>query len=267
MRQPSSLLVKTAARARRHRPAVQVGAHRARQHHPRPVVAGEGDRPLDRPGAEHRPPRRDAPEALQRRALGPQADMLGHPLERAVGAAVVGAGHGGARHQPHVRQRRELGRRRRRPVGARPPADLQPLGVQPPAQAGSPRRPGSPAPRPARRSAPPSAPPARRRSPAGRRRRRPSRSASGSGAPDSAPEPGRAADQRLVDPLPERRRPHEGLVVEPRAEQRREQVVRPPSGRSRSARPAVLAEGDQPVVDLLHRRPRVRRRRRARARR
>ena len=54
---------KTAARRRRHRPAVEVGPHRAGQHHPRPVVVREGDRPLDRAGGEHRPPRRDPPEA------------------------------------------------------------------------------------------------------------------------------------------------------------------------------------------------------------
>ena len=65
-------------------------------------------------------------------------------------------------------------------------------------------------------------------------------------------EAGGAADDRFVETLPEGARPHEGLVIEPGGEEWRENVVdrhrvEPERG------PAVLAAGDQAVVDLLHR--------------
>ena len=64
----------------------------------------------------------------------------------------------------------------------------------------------------------------------------------GIGLPGGAAEAGGAADRRLVDRLPEFRRPHEGLVVEAGDEDRREQLVdRHEIVAER--RPAVLAAG------------------------
>jgi hypothetical protein len=63
------------------------------------------------------------------------------------------------------------------------------------------------------------------------------------------PEPRRPADQRLVDPLPEALRPHQRLVVESRRDDARDQAV----DRSHiplQARPAVLADGGQPLMQL-----------------
>ena len=66
-----------------------------------------------------------------------------------------------------------------------------------------------------------------------------------------------AADQRLVELLPELRRPHEGLVVEAGDEEAREPVVHRADVEAQR-RPAVLARGDQPVVELGRGRARVR---------
>ena len=73
-----------------------------------------------------------------------------------------------------------------------------------------------------------------------------------------AAEAGGAADQRLVDLLPEGGRPHEGLVVEAgaRSSGRQQRVHRQQVEAQR--RPAVLARGVEPVVELDRRRPRVR---------
>ncbi len=63
------------------------------------------------------------------------------------------------------------------------------------------------------------------------------------------PEPGRTPDQRLVDLLPERGRPHEGLVVEAgRQHGREERVDRHQIEAQR--RPAILACSHQAIVKL-----------------
>ncbi len=70
------------------------------------------------------------------------------------------------------------------------------------------------------------------------------------------PETGGAPDDRLVNGFPELLRPHEGLVVEAGDEQRRRDGVDraeiPLQGR-----PAVLAFGNQPVIQFLHGGPRI----------
>src|SRR5581483_9367028 len=58
-----------------------------------------------------------------------------------------------------------------------------------------------------------------------------------------------AADGRLIDLLPERGRPHEGLVVEAGAEDRREKLVHREQIEF-ERRPAVLARGVEAVVEL-----------------
>ena len=52
------------AAAGRHRIAVDVGARRTRQHHARPVVAGEDQRPLERTARQHHLSRPHRPQAL-----------------------------------------------------------------------------------------------------------------------------------------------------------------------------------------------------------
>ena len=64
-------------------------------------------------------------------------------------------------------------------------------------------------------------------------------------------EAGGAADERLVDLLPEALRPHEGLVVEARDEDRRGE--RGDGAHVEVKRgPVVLALGDEPVIELHH---------------
>jgi hypothetical protein len=69
-------------------------------------------------------------------------------------------------------------------------------------------------------------------------------------------EPGRAADERLVDLVPEGLRPHEGLVVEAGREQHVEAVV-DRADVALERRPAVLARRAETLEDLGDRRPRV----------
>src|SRR5262245_46759796 len=58
-----------------------------------------------------------------------------------------------------------------------------------------------------------------------------------------------AADHRLVELLPERSGPHEGLVVEARGEDRREELVHRENIELERG-PPILACGDQTVVKL-----------------
>ncbi len=71
-----------------------------------------------------------------------------------------------------------------------------------------------------------------------------------------AAQAGGAADGRLVDLLPEPRRPHESLVVEAGREKRREQAVDRQDIEA-ERRPAVLARGVETVVKLDRRGARV----------
>ena len=64
-------------------------------------------------------------------------------------------------------------------------------------------------------------------------------------------EAGGAADDRLVDLLPEALRPHEGLVVEAGHEHLRGQRIDRPHIEAERG-PAVLAPGDKPVIELDH---------------
>ena len=68
-----------------------------------------------------------------------------------------------------------------------------------------------------------------------------------------------AADQRLVEPMPGGAWPHEGLVVEARGQQRRKQLGQTPEVEAQ-ARPAVLADGAETVVEFDLRRTQVGRR-------
>ena len=230
---------------RGHRPAVEVGPDRAGEHHPGAVVVREGERALDRAGAEHRAAGGDAPEALQGR-LAACGEVLGDALERPEGPAVVDAGHRRAQHHADVGERGELRRGRRGPVRPRPAGDLQPLGVEPPAGQEVLVREDDPRPGP---------PGGQRRHQAGGTRADHEEVAEGEGLlagvpvglARERPEAGGAADQRLVDPLPEGLRPHEGLVVEAGPDQRGGEPVDRQEVEA-EARPAVLAEGLEAVA-------------------
>ena len=141
--------------------------------------------------------------------------MVGHALDRAVGAA-------GRRRRTRwcAAGSRTSGRlassaaRRRRPRGARLAVDRAPLRQQPAAGRKSSSH---------RITRAPAAPGRQRRHQPGRAgadhqhvamQRGRARNWSGSARRCGAAQPGGAADQRLVHPLPERGRPHEGLVVE-----------------------------------------------------
>ena len=179
MRPASSLSVKTTARLPGATPiAVDVGAHRAGQHHAGPVVAAEHDGRSIAPAASTARLATMLPEALARLMRRRHRQMVGDPLHRAIGAAVIDAEHGGAA------QERHSGRPRARPRPPRPSrapgaVDLVALRQQPPAEAeillaqdhARARRAGGERGRQAR--------PGPRRSPARRRTRRPSRSGRG----------------------------------------------------------------------------------------
>src|SRR5262245_58677959 len=71
----------------------------------------------------------------------------------------------------------------------------------------------------------------------------------GIGHPGPAAEACGAADHWLVELLPERSGPHEGLVVEARGEDRREELVHRENIELEGG-PAILACGAEPVVKL-----------------
>ena len=237
--------------------AVGVGADGTGEHDARTVVVVERDRPFDRPGTKDGPPGVDPPEHLPRCALpAAPADDRRH-----------------ARARRRCRGRRRRGRwcgssgahsadrpvRRRRTPPRRWPA-MSPTSIvsalsRPPGRKSSSatitRAPARPAVSAAIRPGRPGADDEQIAVQEAlvvdvriRLRRKP-------------PEAGRAPYERLVEPLPEGCRPHEGLVVEAGREERRQQVV----DRQRvegERRPAVLARRLETVVELGDGRARVR---------
>ena len=206
-------------RSRSDAEAVDVGAHRAGEHHPRPVVVAEDQRSLDRAGGEHRAARDDPPEPLPRlpdRRVGMIVDML----DGAIGRAVIDAEHRRAPHDPAVAVPGEFGLAPDDPLGRPHPVDEVALGEEPAAEVEVFVAEDHPRPGPACRE--------RRREP---RRPRADDQHVAEGVrllvvvrvrlARGAPQPRGAPDHRLVELLPERRRPHEGLVVEAGAEERR----------------------------------------------
>ena len=235
------------APAGRHAVAVQVGAHGGRQHDPGTIVAREHQRSLQRPGREHGLPRPNCPEALARRMVA-RRQVIGDALEGAQDIVVVVPEHTGATKDADFRQGSQS------PGGARDPvcrcraADDAALPGKRAAEVGSfigQEHAGAAL-----------AGGARGREPGGagadhehvamqmavlvsvgiRRARGPT-------------QPGRAADQTLVDRLPKGGRPHEGLVIEAGRQNRRQQRVERHDIKTQAG-PAILARGDQAVVEL-----------------
>ena len=174
--------------------------------------------------------------------------MVVDALERGIGAAVIDADHRSAPHDAAIGKPLELGLGGGHPFDRRAAFDLAMLGEQAPAEPEILLAQDHPRARPGRGE-----------------RRRQARSAAaddqniaervgllvviGVGDARAAAEPGGAADGRLVELLPERGRPHEGLVVEAGAEDRREQLVHREQIEFQR-RKAVLARGVEPVIEL-----------------
>ncbi len=234
------------AAAGQHGVAVQIAAHRARQHDPGPVVVGEHQRPLERAGRQHHLLGPYLPEPLAGQMRGRcRSEMVGDPLDQAQIVVVVVGECRGPGQDAKFGQRLQLGRHLREPGGTRMTHGLieqraAKLGLllgQEHARAAPPRR--------------------ERRC-----------QASGPGADDQDVAMGEAVliavgigldwrlaqacrppDRALVDALPPGRRPHEGLVVEAGREQRAQKVAdRADVELDRG--PAVLAAGDEALVEL-----------------
>ena len=224
---------------------VQVGPHRTRQHHARPVVVAEHQGPLDGTRGDDAPLGEHPPSALARLVRTRLRQMVGHPLDDAERTVVVGAEHGRARHQAHLGQAGQLGHRVGDPGAGVVVADGVAIAAKPAAEGEVLLRHDHPCASSARDQG--------RHQPGGTAARD-QEVAMGVGffvsirvrTLGGAAEAGGPADQRLVDLLPERCRPHEGLVVEPGRQNRAEQPI---DGAHVEAerRPAVLAHGLQPV--------------------
>ena len=226
---------------------VGVGAHRTGQHHARPVVAAEGDRPLGGAGGEYRPLAVNPPQDLARLAVG-GGQMVGPALQGAVDAVVVGAGDRGPQEETDPVHGRQFAHGLGSPVCAGPTVHFMGLGVEPPAHDEILIRQYDP----------------RAAAPGGQSGGKPGRARADNqqvamqeplvvavrvGLAGQAAEPGGRPDGRLIDLLPEGFRPHEGLVIEAGRQEGGEQVVdRQQVAAQRTA--IVLAEGLQPVEQL-----------------
>ena len=203
---------------------VHIAAHRAGLHNPGAVIIGKADQPLGRAGTQQRASRIDPPQDLPRLAVTRCRQMIAGAFQNAVDAMVKDAENRASRHHPHIRHGGKLGSGGSGPVRAAVPADRYALLKKPAAGpeilirqnhlgAGA---------------------------PGGQRRHQPGRAGSDHqkvAMPESAvieigvilagqrAKAGGAPDDRLVDPLPERSWPHEGLVVETGPQKIRKTVV------------------------------------------
>ena len=237
------------ARSRLDAVAVEIGPRRTCEHHPRPVVFREDQRPLDRPTGKHHFLCPHLPEALARQPRIGIGKVVGNPLAEAQEILRVVAEGRGPREQRHVSPAAKcddgLGKpvrgtravdRRRRLVKQRP-TELRLLVAK--------DHPG---------------PGLRRGASRGQSRRAAADDqdvamgvarqiavrVGGAWRPSEA---GAGADRRLVEPLPPAARPHEGLVVEAGADQRREKV-RCGAEVEVERRPAILAARNQALMEL-----------------
>ena len=236
--------------ARCHAVAVGVGAHRRGLHDARHVVAAEGHGALFRARREDGALGMDLPVALARLVGTGHAQMIADALHRAEDVAVEPAHDGGARQQRDVGHGGQFGDDALAPVEAGLAADLLVLVEQRTAEARA---------LVAKDHALALARGGERRHQAG-----------GAGADHQhiavrvgllvlvgvrqlgrGAEARGAADDGLVDLLPEALRPHEGLVVEARDEDRGCQRVDGTHVEVQQG-PVVLAPGDEAVIDLDH---------------
>ena len=233
---------------------IEIAPRGVGEHHARPVVVGEDERPFDGAGRQHDLARPHLPEPLAW-ALGIGDELgLAHALGERDEILRIIAKRLRARHQPHVRLGAKRGERLGEPV-------RRAFACDPRSGLGEKRAAG-------RRIlvADDDARAARARSES-RREPRGSRAddqhvamieiadvAIGVWFVGRCAEAGGEADRRLVDACPgpvlaEPIRTHEGLVVEPCADQRRSEVVDRADVEAERG-PAVLARGDEPVDEL-----------------
>ncbi len=246
------------APSRRDAVAVEVGARRIREHHTRPVVAREHQRPLERAGREHHLGRAHLPQALARRVRPRSREVIGQTL-RETEEIMRTVGEGGRADEPRdVRHRVELGERardpgstcdpvdRRVPVGEQRAAHLRLLVAQDDARVAAAGDQGS---RETRGSCPHDQHLAMREA---------VQVAIGIGLARRASESRGAADQRFVAAAPGAARPHEGLVVKARRQQRGYKIVDRADVEGKRGK-AVLAGRCEPVIELDLGRTQVRR--------
>ena len=191
---------------------VDIGARGAGQHHPRTVVVGEDQRPLQRARRQHDAPGADAPQTLARqmRRRG-GAEMVGDPFERDQEIVVEIPGDSGPGENPDIVHPAQLRRRLGRPSGA---GDAVAAGSLQERAAGRAVLVGENDPGPA-------LPRRQRRGEPGRSgaddenvaMRVPALVAVGIRAVRRLPQTRHPADQAFVE-MPAAMRPHEGLVVE-----------------------------------------------------
>ena len=206
-----------------HAKTMQIGSHRMRHHHAGSVIAGKGNHPLVRPSRQNRSLGNNPPKRLVRPSRTIR-QMVGNPFQRPIRAAVISSGHAGAQHDAHVGHRPQFRNRRLCPIHAGLPANLNGLAIQPPARdeiflAKYNLRPPSRG-RQSRRQ------PRRARTDHQHITKRPGLVIDPRiGMTRQSTQTGRPSDQRLIDPLPKRLRPHEGLVVKPGAQKWRQQII------------------------------------------
>jgi hypothetical protein len=228
--------------------AIDISAHGAGQHHAGRVVAAEHDRPFNRAGGDNRPFGDDPPGALTRLMQRRGRHMIGDALHGAVDAVIIDSKYCGAPHDANVGKAFELRDGLRNPLRGREAIDLASLRQKPSAEleivvaeddarAGATRCEGG--------------------GKSGRSAANHQEVAKGEGlfigvgvfGIGGAAKPRGAAYRGLVQPLPETRRPHEGLVVEARRQSGSEQRI----DRQKievERRPAVLARRLQPIVEF-----------------
>ena len=234
--------------SRQHAEAVDVGAHRTGQHHPRPIVVGKHQRTLDAAGRQHHPFRANLPQALLGRPLAlVGAEMLAHALVRHQKIVVVVAGYRGSQEQRYLLHPAQVGNALGDPLLAGRPADFGGAGEQTAAELVPLIRQQHP--RPGGSGCPSRLQPAR---PAAHHQNIAVRVslvvAIRIGFGGGSPKPGGSADGSFVG-HPQESRPFECLVIETGGEEA------PQPGVDRAEiegdrRPAVLTAGDQAVVQL-----------------
>ncbi len=229
-----------------------IAMRRAGQHHARPVVVREHQRLLDRPRGHDDRRGADGPEALARQVRRRLGEMVGDALDQPDRAVIVEPEGGAARHQRHpIAEALQRCQPLRHPIDRRTALDRLVLAQQGAAEAVA-------------LVAQDDAGPGLGRGQSGAQ---PGRAAAhhqhvaegvaalvavGVGLRRRGAEPGGAADDPLIDRLPERGRPHEGLVVEAGREHRGQHAVDHAQRVEAQRRPAVLALRHQPVIQLDH---------------
>ncbi len=242
--------------ARRHPPAIEIGAHGPGSHDARTVIVAEGNMTLQRACRQDRPAGNNAPEGFLDAAFRHITQMMRDALKRAECAAVIGTRDGRPRHQAHIVHGAQTFHHGGGPGLSRFAIHGQGLGIQPPAHKavligeddispGQGRRMGC--------------------HQSGRPRANHQQIAKGKGLLGSIPRGFTAEraqarstpDHRLIELFPKAARPHERLVVKPRPQERGRKIVHRHHVKGQR-RPRILRTRLKPLKDFLNRRTHVR---------